>query len=292
MFTAEAQADVWGTGPDVVISSSIIPAVAIDAVDGGYRLNGVAPFSSFSNHSDWALIGGVQSVAGGPPILLMCLVPASDYEVQDTWHMTGMRSTGTNNLKLTDVFVPAHRVLTFTDLVEGTGPGGSLHADPKYRLPWVMYVSIGHACTVLGAAQGALDWFCETTASRRGLGGMPISERPSVQEGTGRVAARLDLALAYQHALPALYGEAPFSLRTRARSMADQAFASRLALEGVEELLRMTGMAVHTPEHPLARIAADIRLATSHIGLSVEANVAHLGRTYLGVEPPAGTVFL
>ena len=125
-----AQIDVWGDTPEAVVSSSLAPRHSGVPVDGGWRLTGDFPFSSGCDHAQWALLGArAEDAAGNKPTRYM-LVPMADIEIVDDWHVLGLRGTGSKTLRLTDVFVPAHRTELLGDLLSGRTPGrnGSLPA--------------------------------------------------------------------------------------------------------------------------------------------------------------------
>lgn len=58
-FPHDAQRDVWGEDPDMLVCSSFMPAGQVGAVEGGYRLTGRWTFSSGSSHCGWAVLGGL-----------------------------------------------------------------------------------------------------------------------------------------------------------------------------------------------------------------------------------------
>ena len=57
----------------------------------------------------------------GPPDIRWFLVPLADYRVEDTWYAAGLRATGSNDVVVDDVFVPAHRSVSLVDDLYG-GP--------------------------------------------------------------------------------------------------------------------------------------------------------------------------
>ena len=58
----------------------------------------------------------------------------SECEILDTWYTTGLRGTGSNDLRAKDVFVPAERTFSFhdRDLIKRPGP---LYAFPFMFVP-------------------------------------------------------------------------------------------------------------------------------------------------------------
>jgi indole-3-acetate monooxygenase len=71
------------------------------------------------------------------------------WKIVDTWHVTGLRGTGSHDHEVRDVFVPAHRACQLID--EPVSPG------PLYTLPYVTIATILMASVALGIARHALD---------------------------------------------------------------------------------------------------------------------------------------
>jgi indole-3-acetate monooxygenase len=140
-------------------ASSLLWAGRAQPVDGGYRLSGRWPFCSGCTHSKWFV--GTSAVhdgdtprvdAAGIPDLRLCFVPIAEGEIVDTWYSTGLRGSGSNDFAVKDVFVPAERSCSLTNLpVQRPGP---LYAWPlmfAYNFPGI----------TLGIARSALDTFAE-----------------------------------------------------------------------------------------------------------------------------------
>lgn len=43
----------------------------------------------------------------GIPIVRGFFLPAHDWEIEDTWHVAGLRGTGSHHIKVTNAMVPA-----------------------------------------------------------------------------------------------------------------------------------------------------------------------------------------
>ena len=111
MFEPEAQDDVWGDNPEAVISSGLAPSGKVERVPGGYRLDGRWQFSSGCDHADWVFVQSMIPPEGeGGPIPAYLLLPRSDWEIDDTWFVTGLAGTGSKDIVIEDAFVPPHRV--------------------------------------------------------------------------------------------------------------------------------------------------------------------------------------
>jgi 3-hydroxy-9,10-secoandrosta-1,3,5(10)-triene-9,17-dione monooxygenase len=113
-------------------SSFAAEASEVSACDGGYRVSGRWPFSSGSDHCAWAMVGIVvpPTDGDGPPSPRWCLLPRSDYTVEDTWHTCALRGTGSNTVVVDNAFVPAYRTVDPVDVMESRAPGTGANLSP------------------------------------------------------------------------------------------------------------------------------------------------------------------
>ena len=128
-YPLQAQIDVWGDDPLALASSSLAPRSVATRADGGWRLSGEYSFSSGCSHAQWAIIGAFLGKAGDPRSVGYLLVPFTEIEIIDDWHVLGLAGTGSRSLRLRDVFVPEHRCVLLDDLLAGTPPGALVHPD-------------------------------------------------------------------------------------------------------------------------------------------------------------------
>jgi alkylation response protein AidB-like acyl-CoA dehydrogenase len=193
--------------PDIWVSTAATATATGQAtpVRGGYRVNGRFPFASGCQHSEWAWVGcnvvensNPRTNAAGIPETRTCFVRLSECEILDTWYTTGLRGTGSNDLTVHDVFVPAERTFSFQDpnLVKRPGP---LYAFP------LMFIAKG-AAPALGIARHAIDVVVDNAgrkpARRMILGdhGEPaklLREEVFVQESVARAETLLGAARSY-----------------------------------------------------------------------------------------------
>jgi 3-hydroxy-9,10-secoandrosta-1,3,5(10)-triene-9,17-dione monooxygenase len=282
-FAEAAQHAVWADGPDVPIAASILPSALVTSVQGGYRITGQFPFASGINHSQWLIAGGMVE-AGGHPEWTFFLIERKDFKIVDTWFTGAMRATGSNTAVCEDLFVPESHTVRLSQLREGKGPGGALHANPIYRAPFISYAPLTFVTPMLGAAQGAYETFRDWTKTRRGTGGVALAEITSIQVRLARAAADLDAAeLLLRRVVDTAQAPTPPSLALRARSMRDLSRANELCVAAVYSLMAMSGTAAFAAPHPIQRAWRDIHFAAMHVSLNPEQNFAHFGRTELGV---------
>ncbi|MGO4631203.1 3-hydroxy-9,10-secoandrosta-1,3,5(10)-triene-9,17-dione monooxygenase oxygenase subunit [Streptomyces sp. 2RAF24] len=253
-FDAKAQEEVWGTDAAIRICSSHAPTGKVTPVDGGYRLSGRWHFSAGCDHARWALLGGLVTDAEGRPVdMLTFLVPRADYRVDDVWDTVGLRGSGSNDLVVTDAFVPAHRTLGYGPVTALRCPGHDLHPDPLYRLPYAAVFTTAVSTAMVGIAEGAHE--DQVTAARERLRAAPggwaapgprVAEDPFAQVRIARAAGEIDAArlqlarnMAELYALARRGAEIPRELRARTRR--DQALATERALTAVDLLMENAG---------------------------------------------------
>ena len=238
LFPEQAQQDVFGADPNAGLSGILPDRSTATRVDGGYLLkNSVWPFGSGCHHADWFVLG-VQ-LPDLPPghDKAFFLVPPEDIARNDDWHVTGLRATGSNSVRLKndECFVPEHRVLKAeTALAHKLGTWRPL----LYRAPFAPLLVLSlSAGTTLGAATGALEYYEELLQTRSDrpmvyTDKVPKKHLPATHQTLADATAKLTAArLLTDHACDLCY-EAAIN-NTRILSAADRA---RIRLYGVQAM--------------------------------------------------------
>jgi alkylation response protein AidB-like acyl-CoA dehydrogenase len=194
--------NIYRNGPDVVFAGSAQPAGVAESIDGDWRVNGRWPFASGCQHADW-LIGlcvmkkdgePLPGAAPGAPMLRVCVLPARRWRIEDTWHVAGLKGTGSHHIVLEDAEVPAHN---FVDIAEGTPCiPGPLYCAVQQLIP------IMHSAVHLGMADAALSDLVElaNTGLQQQRATKPMRESEIFQYELGRIEADLRAAQAFQRA--------------------------------------------------------------------------------------------
>ena len=157
-------------------------------VDGGFRVSGRWAFGSGIRHSQW-VSGGAIVVGGNPdsPQNIRIVVPTSQVQIHDNWHVVGLRGTGSCEYSLSNVFVPQR----FT---WGGAEARPQRGGPAYLLGRPGTQTTGHCGFALGVGRRALDAVTELAQSKkRGyLGSMAlVADRGSFQRALGESDLRL-----------------------------------------------------------------------------------------------------
>jgi alkylation response protein AidB-like acyl-CoA dehydrogenase len=296
-FPAEAQRDLWNEDPDAAVCGSYAPAGKALAVEGGYTVTGRWAFASGCDGAQWAVCAAllpprVDGHAAAPAFLL---VPATDYSIDDTWHVAGLAGTGSKTLVLTDVFVPEHRVLTFKETTSGQTPGSRYHHNPGFAIPMLCNIPSCLAATAVGAAAGALDDYLQATSQRITRGAVAgsnsrMADFPTIQLRVAEAAACCDAARELllrdlRARAQAARDGAQITVDDRILSRRGQAFAVSLALRAVEALNASTGGHGLALSNPVQRAWRDANAVGRHISLNWDAVGTMYGQLVLGLEP-------
>jgi len=183
-LSEDAASEIYSDG--LVMAGALFPPLPAAPVQGGYRLNGRAPFVSGCHAASWFIFASMVVEDGQPktddlgnPIALAAFVPRSDVEIVENWDTLGMRGTGSHDVVVTDAFVPEHLAPLFVPY--GEHPPGPAFQGPLYRLaiwsaaPAAVAVSLGIARAaiedVVHLAQQKTPAYTET----------PLRERPVTQ---------------------------------------------------------------------------------------------------------------
>jgi len=292
LFPAQAAEDVWGDDTATRMSSSYAPTGKAAKTDGGHILTGRWSFSSGSAHATWVLLGGLAAnPEGGPPDYRTFLLPRSDYEIDDVWDTVGLRGTGSNDIVVSDVFVPEHRSLSFVDVLRCRCPGQEVNKAPLYRLPYGSVFSYAITTAVIGMATGAYDAHVDYQRSRVRASyiGQKAAEDPHSQVRVARAAAEIDAAwLALERNMHDLMGHAnagekmPMPLRLRVRR--DQVLCTGRAIGAVDLLTENSGGRALKLGTPIQRFWRDAHAGRVHAINDPERALSAFGRGEFGLD--------
>jgi indole-3-acetate monooxygenase len=192
---------IYRCSPDVIIAGSAQPAGTAETTAGGFRVKGRWPFASGCQHADWILAlvtmtdGGMPlpGPAGqaGPPLIRGFLMPAREWQIEDTWHVAGLKGTGSHHVALSDAFVPAEN---FFDLASGVPclPG------PLYQ-GVSQFIPLMHGTIAVSIAEATLEDLVNLakTGRQQLRATKPMQDSEIFQGELGRISAELRAAQAY-----------------------------------------------------------------------------------------------
>jgi len=283
-----AAQDIWGRDDTTLICSSLMPAGVAKPVDGGFRISGRWKYASGCEHCEWAFLGG--TVEGKPDDRRIFVLPNSDYEIADTWHVPGLKGTGSHDIVVADAFVPEYRTQKYADNFRGHGPGLALNTSPLYRLPFGQVFFRGVSTGAIGALQGMLDAYLDYGKKRIGRAtGTPASEDVVVQLLCAETAVAIDEMKTILHrnfkALEAYAarGEMP-PLKQRVEYKFHNAVVAERCSLLAARLFKAAGTAGIAADLPFGRIMSDITVGRQHISNQFEQAGKSYGAFLFGIE--------
>jgi resorcinol 4-hydroxylase (FADH2) len=286
-YPEQAQVDVWGDDPEAVASSSLAPRAAARKVSGGWLLSGRYTFSSGCDYAQWAIIGAFLGEMGDPRTIAYLLVPFTEIEIDDDWHVLGLLGSGSKSLILRDVFVPEHRVVMVSDLFAGTPPGAQVHPDyPVLRAPRGFLVSYSLPPVAIALGRRALDVACQSFAGRVSRGVRRLADSEFVQLTLGEASAAIDAATMLLHiGRESSTAEVSSGRRiTEAealRARRDMTYAQHQVGWAVDRLCELSGARSVYDGDPLHEIRRDLTTVLTHTAASRLAAMVPYGHMLL-----------
>jgi alkylation response protein AidB-like acyl-CoA dehydrogenase len=159
----KAQDELWnGKFPFVIAPYTANPPGQAVAVEGGYKVSAHWKWGTGCMHADHVLGMVLLPQEDGEPVPLSIVVPAEKARILDTWYMAGMQATGSNDVVFEDVFIPEHYA------ARDIFAGGSdvAHDNPMYRVPFLPFLGLAAAITVIGATRGMVKVYQERVQSQ------------------------------------------------------------------------------------------------------------------------------
>jgi 3-hydroxy-9,10-secoandrosta-1,3,5(10)-triene-9,17-dione monooxygenase len=289
-FPEQTIEEVWGQDPDTLIATTTLArGGSIEKVGSGYRVRGRFGFSSGCHHSSWVLIFGVAANAPEEG-RIWCLVPRSDWEIDDNWHVMGLCGTGSCDLVF-DAEVPDHRSIA------QDATGSPVSEAPLYRLPLFSIFAYAPALPIIGAAQGALECFVDSQRDRVDLLGARPAADPFVQAAVAEAdhvltTARANLRRNLDELLCLVAGgQAPplDLMKLMGRMELDRVLAVREAVAAVDHLFAHAGGRALSLESPMQRAWRDVHAGAAHAANQVSPRLLMSGASAFGLSaPPLG----
>ncbi len=286
-----AQEAVWGEAPDNLVSGIFIPLLGrATKITDGYRVTGQWPFVSGVNSCDWCILTAmVGNADGGEPEERYFLVPRAQITIVPTWDSVGLFGSGSDDVKVEELFVPDYMSLPISYLKGGETPGNHLHPAPLYRSPSYMWFGILLNSVSLGMAEGMLTDYLEEARKRISLmSGKDTRSSMSQQIKVAEAGAALEAARALLYStcdeIMAVLeaGKLPTDeQRTRYRSFA--AYAGKLAFAAANAIWDADGArGVYLKNH-VGREYRNLCTTTRHVTHNWDGNAAAHGRVKLGL---------
>jgi len=277
---------IWIDTPRSVVANTPAATAKAVVVPGGYRVTGRQGFSTGCRHAAWVaahaqiIENGQIRLEHGQPETRYLYVPVAEAELLDTWHVRGMRGTGTHHFAVNDVFVPAERTV-----LSATAP--VLEPGPLYRIPRTLCFASGDAAVALGMARSCLTTFFELAGAKtpRAMEAL-LRDQSMVQASVGQCEAHLRAGRAFlmetvrEIWTAALSGTITLDLRATLRLATTHGI--RLAAQIIDTVYNASGATAAYDGNLIQRHFQDIHVITQHL----QGRLAHyemVGRYWLGL---------
>jgi indole-3-acetate monooxygenase len=291
LMPAEGSAEMF-TDPRAVCAGGWFPPGVAVPVQDGYRVTARWSFGSGCQYATWltgqALVhenGALRLGPDGNPEAIIVFFPAHEAEILDgTWKTLGMRGTGSNDYRISDVFVPERRVWR-------VGPLGELseaYSGPFYRLG-IWTVGPINAAVALGIAQAALDDFLRLAETKTpSYTQTALADKPVVQERIARARAYVEAARSYvertvSDAWEFVQGGRAIDMEHGIPMALAGSFAMEAAGTAVDLVHASAGTSAIREEQRFQQYFRDVHTVSQH-ALSSPARFESLGKLMLGRE--------
>ena len=260
------------------ISGNAIPT------KGGYVLTGRWPFASGVRHAEWMVAGAKVPARDNTEETSLTLVyPVAKGKIHDNWHVMGLEGSGSNDISVRDLFVPA-------EFTWETALWEPRRGDAIYRMGRPGFVANEHPAIALGIARRALDEIIASAPNKK-RGNPPISTLADREAFRGDIA-RCDFRLRAARALSHEVFERAYEITCSGQVPGDavqaemRAVSAHVTFEAVDVTtiaFRYTGGSAIHRSHILQRCLRNINAAAQHFMVS-DSSLESYGATLLGAD--------
>ena len=302
-FPRDVQAELFGDG-HFAAPHKAIPAGTFTPTEGGYIANGTWTFASgipVATHFFGACM--LPGENGGPPRPRNFVVEKSKVQVLKDWggpeFSLGMQASGSNAVKLENVFIPHRHFMRADNLIaqdpSGAGTYGTeLHGNPMYLaiVGGAYHTTFGGIFT--GTARAALDEFAEIMKRRPGhpMGGGSRMADPTAVATYGKAMQLTDAAEELTMAAGRMYMDQCFRWKRTGKPITPEDTlrlwgvaqeAVQLANRATTMLFQSSGATNIAPGKRMNRYFRDIQMYIVHP--SAQPSIAQMiGQTTLGIN--------
>ena len=295
LFDEQAQAEAFATRP-FLAPAPLAPTGRGLPETGGVQLSGRWSWATGAMNGNWVMVG---ALCGADDAIhpALALVPIAEVSIEDVWHTDGMCATGSNDIVITDVFVPEHRLVRVVDIYGGTAPGATLHNSPTYRWPMVPALSLLAAMPALGSAERVADIYADRLSERvLAYEGVRQQNKPMAQAHLGEARVRLRalhglLAQTVETVESTVVAGERVPRIKRAEARLAAAHIVRESRDVIALLLGASGASAHFLASPLQRAKRDVDVLSGHVIFDYDSSRELAGALAIGAKiPPTAMV--
>jgi indole-3-acetate monooxygenase len=274
--------------PGQPVASSFAPSGRGVEDGGGFRISGRWSYVSGSPHAAMFLLAfmvagpdGSPRMVDGRPLMRWAVLPSADVAVQQTWaDAAGLRGSGSHDVIVEDVFVPAER--TLMPFFEPPRAEGAL-----YRMPFLTRVRSLLMGIPLGLARRALDELI-ILIQHKTREMAPLVQDQDVQVRLAEAEASLRAGRhfvldATERTWASVHSSDTVSLPLRTEYTLAAQFAMRSAVQAVNLAFEIAGVSSSLANDAIGQCWRDVNVASQHIAFS-RNRWRGAGQALLGVD--------
>jgi len=296
-FPIEGQEEMYADDGDLRFPLVVAPQGQGTPTDGGYRLSGTWDYVSGCDVCNWlgltAIVPG--TIEGGRPAgVISAVIRASEYRIEDNWHVEAMRGTGSKRAVVDGIFVPSHRTVSLGpdgEPVDSTPLDGA--DEGFFRTPMLPLFACELGAVAVGVGRAFVELFVERARSKTSP--FPpfghLSDSEAVQARLGRAAGTIDRAHRVLVGVSRDYDEAARAstrfydeIETRRALIAIQGLVLDVC-SAVDALGTVAGTSIVREGEPLMRAWRDLIAIRTHYLLDSDRTALNFGRLLLGLDP-------
>jgi len=285
-LSAAARTEIF-SNPNELHANSTRPSGTAVADGNGYRVSGRWALVSGCELAEWLALMCVvraqnEAAKPGPPETRLMFVRKGSFEILDTWHVGGLRGTGSHDVVVKDVFVPARHSLSPAD------PSSLDH--PIARVPILATLSAGFAAQTIGVAQLALDTVLHLAKTKITPDPVPdLRDRAASQSGFAELSSALNATRAHLHrsvgnVWDKAVATAPITLQDITEVYSAALVADQLSIRTVDTMYAIGGTTSIYMNCPLERAHRDIHTMARHV-IAQPTWLEDAGRVKFGLTP-------
>lgn len=275
--------------PGVITGGVFAPrGRAADKGDGTYEVAGRWQWGSGTQNADWVMGGCFVTKEGKPEILAsglpnmrMFLVPKEKVIFHDTWHVSGLKGTGSTDIEFAPQTI--HR-----DYSVGLTSDTPL-ARPLYAFPVFGLLTIAIGGVALGLARAAIGALVELAGGKTPEGHRrPLGQRAETQEKVAEAEALVRSARGWLRetvatAWDAAQRDGRLSVEHRRDIRLATTHGTRAAARAVDLMYNLGGGSSVYDTSRLQRCFRDVHVATQHM-LVGTPTLELTGKLFLGLD--------
>lgn len=253
-------------------------------VPGGIRMTGRWSYATTSQDCTWIALGTLVSEGGelrkmpnGQPARHLAILKPAEFHVRDSWHVSGLAGSGSQDVEVIDQFIPDARVMgLFSERTLQT----ALYGFPIFALLRVL-----DAAVALGVGRRAIEEFRDLAKHKASPWGGNLRDQVSAQQLVGQAegmvrSARAFLLDAVGEAWQATQGTANTGVEHRVMMTLAATEAVARVTTAVNLMYTEGGVTSMMTDHPMQRLFRDIHAITQDVAVH-HKNYEYVGKHVL-----------